>query len=612
MGGGVNFQNLGALAWMLPLGGIIVALYLLKMRRKNVQVPATFLWPERTDEVRANALFQKLKFSWLLILQLLALALFVFALARPQTLQKGLAGAVTVVVIDASASMGATDVAPTRFDAATDIVKGMINSADAGDRLMLIEAGTMPRVVFPLSNDPASQRRALKTLRRTDGPSDIGEALRLAAARVGDIKNAKIVLLSDGVFDEVLNFAAGDASLVYQKIGELRRNFSIEALGSSDGPNGRVVYCGVKNHGYDAAEVTINIFADGVQIDSERTKIESGKSWGKAFPAPPGVSVIEARLEADDILPADDYAVTVVDPGASLRVLLVTAGDLFLERALALDPRVTLDKSAEVPETEKAGTPGPGTYDVVVFDGIQETAVKARGILTLGVAGPTSPVTVDGRHETMQFLDAQKHDLMRGVDFRNVYIENAQNVTPKPIGKVLAEGVQGPIVVVSEGKKRQIYLSFAPLDSDFPLRVAFPIFVANALDFLAGESAGNTLAILAGQQFQIPADSDDPATLERPDGTTLEIKPLQGRYIVRGVDQVGEHTLKAGSREIKIYANMRSDLESSVAAEDFVSIRKESVGTVRDLRRYADFWKPLALLALLVLSVEWWVYARRS
>ena len=81
---------------------------------------------------------------------------------------------------------------------------------------------------------------------------------------------------------------------------------------------------------------------------------------------------------------------------------------------------------------------------------------------------------------------------------------------------------------------------------------------------------------------------------------------------MRGVDQVGEHTLKAGSREIKIYANMRSDLESSVAAEEFVSIRKESVGTVRDLRRYADFWKPLALLALLVLSVEWWVYARRS
>ncbi|MCH7945818.1 MAG: BatA and WFA domain-containing protein, partial [Armatimonadetes bacterium] len=387
----MNFQNFGALAWMLPLGGVIVALYLLRMRRKNVQVPATFLWPERTDEVRANALFQKLKFSWLLVLQLLALTLFVLSLARPQTLQKGLAGAVTVVVLDASASMGATDIEPTRFDAAVELVRGMINSASAADRLMLIEAGTMPRVVFPLSNDPAAQRRALATLRRTDGPSDIGEALRLAVARVGDIEDSKVVLLSDGVFEDVQNFASGKSSLVYQKIGESRRNFAIEALGSSEGPDGRIVYCGVKNHGYDAAEVTVNIFADGVQIDSERTKIESGKSWGKTFAAPPGVSVIEARLVGGDILPADDYAVTVVDPGASLRVLLVTGGNLFLERALALDPRVTLDKSAVVPETEKAGTPGPGTYDVVVFDGVRESAVTARGILTLGAPGPPSP-----------------------------------------------------------------------------------------------------------------------------------------------------------------------------------------------------------------------------
>ena len=229
-----------------------------------------------------------------------------------------------------------------------------------------------------------------------------------------------------------------------------------------------------------------------------------------------------------------------------------------------------------------------------------------------GQTGGQSPVTADGRHETMQFLDAQVHDLLRGVDFRNVYIENAQAVTPKPLGRVLAEGVQGPILVVAEGEKKQIYLSFAPLDSDFPLRVGFPIFVANALDYLAGESASDTLAILAGKQFQIPAHTDDHAILVRPDGSRLEIKPLQGRYIVRGVDQVGEHTLTAGDRNMTIFANMRNDLESSVAADDFVSLTKEKLGTVRDLRRYADFWKPLALLALLVLSVEWWVYARRS
>ena len=608
----MSFQNLAALWWMLPLGGIVVALYLLKMRRKNVEVPATFLWPERIDEVRANALFQKLRFSWLLILQLLALLLFVVSLARPQALQEGLAGKVTVVVIDASASMGATDVEPTRFDVAADIVLGMINSANPGEDLMLIEAGTMPRVVFPLSNDPAAQRRALKTLRRTDGPSDVGEALRLAAARIGEIENSKIVLLSDGVFEEVDNFSPGNSDLIYQKIGESSENLAIEALGASEGPDGRVVYCGVKNHSFDPKEVTLTIYADGEVINSEVATIEPDKTWGQTFPAPPGVKVIEARIKTGDILPADDYAVAVVDPSASLRVLLVTNGNFFLERALALDPRVTLDKSGVVPDTEKADTPGPGTYDVVVFDAIRESEVKARGVLTLGVAGPPSPVTVSGIHPRLNFLDDQDVDILRGVDFRSVYIEDAQDVAPKARGRVVAEAEEGPILVIAEGEKRQVFLSFEPLKSDFPLNVGFPIFIANALDYLAGESSGDTLSILAGQQFHVPAQTDENAVLERPDGTTVEIAPLQGRYIVRGVDQVGTHTLRIGDREMTIYANMRDDLESSIDAQMFVSIKQENVETVHDMKRFADFWKPLAILALLVLCVEWWMYARRS
>jgi Ca-activated chloride channel family protein len=608
----MNLQSAGALLWLLPLGGIIVALYLLRMRRKDVHVPATFLWPERTDEVRANALFQRLRFSWLLILQLLALTLFVFALARPQTLQKGLAGTTTVVVLDASASMGATDVKPTRFDSAIETVEGMIASANPGDQLMLIEAGPYPRVVFPLSADPAAQRRSLQTLRRSDAPSDIEEALRLATARVGKIEGAKIVLLSDGVFAEVENFSAGQASLVYNKIGEQRNNVAIEALGSTVGPEGRVVFCGVKNHALDEKTVTIDVLADGEVINSAKATIGSNKSWGNTFPSPPGTKVIEARITSNDILAADDYAATVIDPGASLRVLLVTPGDIFLERALSLDPRVTLDKAPKVPEAEQQGTAGPGSYDVVVFAGTKEAPVKARAVLTFGQAGPSSNVTPNGRSRSFDFLRAEQHDIMRGVDMRNVYIENVEKVAPKAAGRVVAEGRTGPLIVVSETDKRQVYVAFSPLDSDFPLTVGFPIFVANALDFLAGNTVSDSFAILAGQQFQLPADTDEAATLERPDGGKMEIEPLQGRYIVRGVDQVGTYKLTAGEREVTVRANMRDDRESSVNAQDFVSIKKQQVQAVQDLRRYADFWKPLALLALCVLAVEWWMYARRS
>jgi hypothetical protein len=191
-------------------------------------------------------------------------------------------------------------------------------------------------------------------------------------------------------------------------------------------------------------------------------------------------------------------------------------------------------------------------------------------------------------------------------------MENVEKVAPKAAGRVVAEGQSGPLIVVSETDKRQVYVGFSPLDSDFPLTVGFPIFVANALDFLAGSTVSDSFAILAGQQFQLPAKTDEKATLKRPDKSSVEIEPLQGRYIVRGVDQVGTYSLSAGDRTVTVYANMRDDKESSVNAQEFVSIKKKEFKAVSDLRRYADFWKPLALLALIVLAIEWWMYARRS
>ena len=67
--------------WFAPVAAFIVLLYLLKIRRKTVKVPAVFLFPPVTTDVRANALWQKLRFHWLMVLQLLVALLLVTALA---------------------------------------------------------------------------------------------------------------------------------------------------------------------------------------------------------------------------------------------------------------------------------------------------------------------------------------------------------------------------------------------------------------------------------------------------------------------------------------------------------------------------------------------------
>ena len=607
----MTLQNLGALGLLVPLAGIILLLYILKMKRRDMRVPAAFLWPDRVEEIRANALFQKLRPTWLLLLQLLALLTVIVALARPQTAQKGLAGEVTVFVVDTSASMSAVDVKPSRFDEAKRLALEGIRSAKPSDRIAIIEAGPTPRVISPLSTDPARQARALESLQPTDAEGQVGEAMRLAAALVGSIDGARIVLLSDGDFEPITNFSRGKAAVVYKSIGERDENLSVSALGTAETSSGRQLFCGIKNHGSTPMSGTVSLYADGKVIDSILTpKIGPSGQWGRTIAAPAGARVFEAKLDAPDFLKSDNYAVAIADPNATLHVLLVTKGNMFLERALSLDPRVTLDKAEEVPSTELAGS-GSGTYDVVVFDGVPEQAVKARGVLTLGTPGLTSPVIAGEVLKKPKFVSQEKRPLLDSVDFDSIFIDRQTSVTAKPSGEVLAKTSAGPLVVTAQDQgKRQIYLAFEPLESDFPLQVGFPIFIANALDFLTGGSTKGALAVKVGQPFTLPITSD--AKLTSPSGETTEIKPVGSALTVRDVRRVGPYSLEVDGKKRAIYASLQSDRASNIRPEKNLDLGGGVVKATQTPTRFADFWRPLALLALLILSAEWWLFARKS
>src|SRR3954454_8786764 len=98
--------------WALGFGAIapvIVALYLLKVRRRPVAVSTLMFWQRVLQENQRRALFQKLR-QWLsLLLHLLIFALLLLALARP-TFDRALhEGSSTVLIIDTRARMQALE-----------------------------------------------------------------------------------------------------------------------------------------------------------------------------------------------------------------------------------------------------------------------------------------------------------------------------------------------------------------------------------------------------------------------------------------------------------------------------------------------------------------------
>ena len=87
----------------------LLALYFLRLRRTRRVVSSSLPWVRRTEDLRANAPFQRIRPSLLLFLQMLLLALLALAVAQPIVRGWGVRGGRVVMLIDCSASMGTLD-----------------------------------------------------------------------------------------------------------------------------------------------------------------------------------------------------------------------------------------------------------------------------------------------------------------------------------------------------------------------------------------------------------------------------------------------------------------------------------------------------------------------
>src|SRR6478735_3363593 len=142
----------------LALAGLVfipavIAMYLLKLRRDQAVVPSTLLWSRLLTDVEANAPWQRLRRSLLLLLQLLLVLVLVLLAARPFLERPAGLARDLILIVDTSASMGATDVPPDRLAAARDAAKEALKDLPAGGKVSVIEAGRAARIVSSATSE---------------------------------------------------------------------------------------------------------------------------------------------------------------------------------------------------------------------------------------------------------------------------------------------------------------------------------------------------------------------------------------------------------------------------------------------------------------------------
>jgi len=598
--------------WLAPLAAVVIALYILKLRRNEARVPSVMLWDKLLADFQANAPFQRLRITLLLLLQLLILALLTAAVARPFERMPGAVGKRTVLVMDASASMQATDVAPSRFEQARQKARQLVDAMQPGDRAMVIAAGAAARVALGFTNSAGQLREALNALEPTDGPSNLRDALILAVPMAGD--EGEIVVFSDGAVPDISDLDLRGRALRFVRVGERSDNFAIVALNVRPVGKTQQVFVGLANFANHDRSAVLRLRLDGKLIDARQVHLTAGQRGGELVALSADDGLLEADLDSPDDLAVDNIARTFLRSTKPLQVLLMSPGNIFLEQALALQPGITVLKGASLPPTEKADAPGPSEYDLVVFDRVPAPAVKARAVWYIAASGVDSPATLGAALDHPRIVDwDRQHPLTRFVNFATMQPVRAQRLEPQPWGNVLLEGPNGaPLIVAGDwGGRRRIAIGFDLLQSDFPLQVGFPIFLSNCIEWSAGAATRQPLyQVNAGSTLTLPAPAGaDRLSVLPPSGRGGTLPVSGGQAVLTELNRVGVYRIEGNDYVAQVAVNLLDPAESDLTPHDTLPVAGGAAKSEWVINR--EFWRWLAMCALVGLCAEWLLFHRR-
>lgn len=629
------------------LGAVVVVLYVLKLRRRPVAVPFGPLWQRILGDKEATTLFSQLKRLLSLLLQLLLLALLLLAIGDPRTAVSGSEGRHVVVLLDASASMQAIDVddetersaaepageapAKSRLGAAKRRLRELLRGLSGQDRMLIAQMDAAVTPLSTMTGNVEELRQALDQVRPSDAAADFAKALRFAVDSLRGLSRPEVLVVSDGALvtagDELGGVDLGEAKLSFIGLGRSAKNLAITGFAVRRYPLDKSRYevlLEATNTSDEDLEAQIELFGDGALTDIVRLRLAAGETLSRFYPNLSGASkTLEAQIklrggEPDD-LPADDRAYALLPERRRARVQVVTEGNMYLEAALLLDEY--LDVVTVAPDEY----PGPGRYDVTIFDDVAPPVADGSGhVLYLNPAGDELPFEVGKRIEsdaryTVGFDEVDdKSPLLRHLSLGDVNVATAHVLAGEEQDEVVGRSFKGPLLIHGRRQGRKfVALGFDIRDSDLPLRIAWPLLLLNTVNFFIEEDTSYISSFQTGRVWQIPAPSDvDVATLVLPSKEQRVVSVKDGRAVYLG-QHAGFYELRAGEGAVgettTFAANMIDRDESSIAPQAKLEVAEREAGTiagfVAGVRR--ELWIYILAVVLLLTALEWLTYHRR-
>jgi hypothetical protein len=507
-------------AGLLLLGTIplIVLVWLLKPRRPRVRIPSVLLWPTSTAERRSATPWQRLRNHPLLWLQVLIAALLALAAAQP-FLPAEAADQRLIVLLDASGSMRATDVVPTRWDAARAAVVDLANQLGPDQTLSVIRLDDTPRILLVDTRDAGRTQAVLNAEQPGYGSIDSATAVSLAASLTRGAPS-QWVLVGDGAFPPLPSGASvpPETRLRFVPIGSAAAA-NVAVTGVALRPSGKAfaVQVGIRNDGDAPATGALELLSDsGSLLASSQWNAAAHQDTYVGFDAvQSGSNWFEARLGEvsppnANALATDDRAWAVApigSPSDDQRALLVSSGNIFLERVLGINGSL---RTFKVPPGDWPALVSQGdaaSYALVVLDRQPRETPPPPAGSALYIGGGSSD-----SFQPRLIAPVPEQPLLRNVDWSDVKVGRAARLTPDELSawQTVVDSDGGPLLLVrtlrdGDQLRREALLTFDLGESDLPLRSAFPVLMVNLLNWLVPRPEGSPRSVAPGTTLQLAA-----------------------------------------------------------------------------------------------------------
>ena len=590
----MEFLNPGAFLGLLALPLLLIP-YLVRRKPRRVVFSSILLFIESGSRPITRP-FGRINLPPLFFLQLLLLALLIFAVSEPVFSVRPTSVA---VILDNSASMQARENGASRLARAQERIAGVLGELGTATAVDLYT--TTPRLtkLNPTPVSPLGARGAIRNIPAYDlgdPPIDYDQALAQLAR---EQKYQRVYLVTD-------HPATGQSATVrVLSVGQPQGNLAIISfdLQRTSLLNSRMhASATVANFSSRDEKFQVHLKYDGAVLMSRNVTLPADQRATISFDGFAERPSYEIEIDAQDALALDNRRYAVAPVSRNLRVLAVTprppaAATLKNIHGVSVD---TISP-AEYGKVDRIG------YGVEIFHYAAPAELPENPALF--ILPPDSSSLVDlGQPVSQAAVSSwrEPHQLTRYVNFNLLRPAYARPLRPQVPGQMILEGPNGLLAFAVEQRGlRYLVLGFDPLPYLGRENLPMSVFTLNVLDWFLesggarnqatgepiplGSGGGDALINPAGERLTPAAGAASFSETYR-QGIYRRVKGAASDSFARNFDDLGE-----------------SDLRSSAA----ITIRGSGAATGTSSVLFS-FWPYLLLASLVLLAIEWFVWPRSA